>query len=173
MNVTEPGPAAPRRRRIRGTWLGGYRVELAVRDGRFTFLSDESLADGGDDTGPMPSELLFGSVAACFAMAVAWAARKRRLELPDLEVDVQATYDRPQRRYERVEIEASSSLARTDPAKFEALLHLAEQVCWITRTLEPGIPVVVRSAPDGLAVPNSLASKATAAGLASGEVEDP
>ena len=150
MSTTNSGFAPTPRRRIRGTWLGGYRVEVDARDGRFTFLSDESVADGGDDTGPMPSELLFGSVAACFAMAVAWAARKRRTTLPDLEVSVHATYDRPGRRYDRIEIEASSSLARTDPEQFRALLHLAEQVCWITRTIGPGIAIDVTSVAPGV-----------------------
>lgn len=146
MSTTETGPQEPPRRRIRGRWLGAYRVELVLRDGHFTLLSDESIADGGDDTGPMPSELLFSSVASCFAMAVAWAARKSHEELPDLEVTVNATADRGMRRYDRIEIEAVSSLATTEPERFDRLIHLAEQVCWITRTLEPGIPIAVHTA---------------------------
>ena len=146
MSLTQPGPEPPPRRRLVGQWLGGYQVLVTARDGKFTFVSDESLADGGDDTGPMPSELLFGSVAACFAMAVAWAAKKRRQSLPDLEVAVYATYDRARRRYEKIEIEASSTLAQSEPERFRAMLHLAEEVCWITRTIEPGVQIVCRVA---------------------------
>ena len=146
MSAANGEPSSAGRRRLVARWLGDYRVEVSARDGRFKFLSDEAFADGGDDSGPMPSELLFGSVAACFAMAVVWVARKRRQTLPDLEVTVRASYDRSARRYTEIEIEAMSTLAETDPRGFETLARLAEQVCWITRTLEPGVPVLYRAA---------------------------
>lgn len=132
------------RRRVRARWRDGYRIDLDLRDGRFTLVSDEPPEDGGTDSGPMPSELLFAGVASCFAMAVAWAARKRRRELVDLEVSVGGAYDRPGRRYSRLEVAASSSLARTDPGEFAAILRLAEEVCWVTRTIGPGVLVEVR-----------------------------
>ena len=38
----------------------------------------------------MPTELLAAALASCFCLAVAWAARKRRITLEDLRVDVRA-----------------------------------------------------------------------------------
>jgi uncharacterized OsmC-like protein len=140
-----PGEDDVRMRSVRADWRGGYRVELDIRDGRFTLVCDEAPEDGGADAGPMPSELLFASVASCFAMAIAWAARKRRQELPDLEVVVNGRYDRPQRRYDSLEIVASSTLAADDPDRFDALIVLAKEVCWVTRTIEPGIAIVIRA----------------------------
>lgn len=147
--MTADGGAAPggdevRMRSVRADWRGGYRVELEIRDGRFTLVCDETPEDGGADAGPMPSEMLFASVASCFAMAIAWAARKRREELPDLEVVVNGRYDRPQRRYDRLEIVASSTLAADAPDQFDALVRLAREVCWVTRTIEPGIAISIR-----------------------------
>ena len=136
--------SAPRRR-VGGRWRGGYRVELVVRDGRFMLASDQGPEEGGDDTGPMPSELLFSSVASCFAMAVAWSARKRRLALPDLDIVVSWGYDQAERRYDQIEIEATSSLATAAPEQFTALIHLAEEVCWVTRTIRGGMPIAVRA----------------------------
>jgi putative redox protein len=140
-----PESTDPGRRTVRGRWRGGYRVDLDVRNGRFILPSDERTEDGGTDTGPMPSEFLFASIASCFAMAVAWVARKRRLELPDLEVAVSGVHDRPARRYREIEIVAMSSLAATDPAHFDLVVHLAEEVCWVTRTIEPGVGLRVRT----------------------------
>lgn len=134
-----------RLRSVRADWRGGYRVELEIRDGRFTLVCDETPEDGGADAGPMPSEMLFASVASCFAMAVAWAARKRRQELPDLEVVVSGRYDRPERRYDWLEIVASSTLAADAPDQFDALLRLAREVCWVTRSIEPGIAISIRA----------------------------
>lgn len=139
-----PGGDDVRQRSVRADWRGGYRVELEIRDGRFNLVCDETPEDGGADAGPMPSEMLFASVASCFAMAIAWAARKRRQELPDLQVAVNGHYDRPERRYDRLDIVASSTLATDAPAAFEALLKLAREVCWVTRTIEPGIAISIR-----------------------------
>ncbi|MDO8483776.1 MAG: OsmC family protein [Candidatus Limnocylindrales bacterium] len=142
-----------RLRSVRADWRGGYRVELEIRDGRFSLVCDETPEDGGADAGPMPSEMLFASVASCFAMAIAWAAQKRRQEMPDLEVVVSGRYDRPQRRYDRLEIVASSSLAADEPDRFDALILLAREVCWVTRTIEPGIAISIRAGGPGEASP--------------------
>jgi uncharacterized OsmC-like protein len=147
--VTADPAAAPRgddgrTRSVRAGWRGGYRVELEIRDGRFTLVCDETPEDGGADAGPMPSEMLFASVASCFAMAIAWAARKRRQDLPDLEIVVNGRYDKPQRRYDHLEIVASSTLAADAPDRFDALIRLARDVCWVTRTIEPGIAISIR-----------------------------
>jgi uncharacterized OsmC-like protein len=143
--AASPGGDDVRLRSVRADWRGGYRVELEIRDGRFTLVCDETPEDGGADSGPMPSEMLFASVASCFAMAIAWAARKLRQELPDLEVVVNGRYDRPERRYDRLEIVASSTLAADAPDRFDALIRLAREVCWVTRTIEPGIAISIRA----------------------------
>jgi uncharacterized OsmC-like protein len=147
----EPGVPVPetpalRRRRVRGGWWGNCRVDLDVRDGRFALVSDERRESGGEDAGPAPSELLFASVASCFAMAVVWTARKRRLTLPDLEVVVGWGYDRRNRVYDNVTIEARSSLAAEMPEEYETLIRLSQEACWVTRTTSRGMPISVRAA---------------------------
>ncbi|MGA2512978.1 MAG: OsmC family protein [Candidatus Limnocylindrales bacterium] len=134
-----------RHRKVRGRWHGAFSVELAVRDGKFLLSSDEGREGGGTDAGPMPSELLFSSMASCFAMAVAWVAKKRRQVLPDLEVVVSWGYDISQRRYDQVQIEAMSSLATSAPAEFELLVQRATDVCWVSRTMKQGIPIAVKA----------------------------
>ncbi len=68
-------------------WKGGMRTDVSGRG--HTLRSDEPPEFGGTDTGPMPTEILCASLAACFCLAVVWAAGKRSVELPDLEVEVQ------------------------------------------------------------------------------------
>jgi len=68
---------ADRRRNVRGQWRGQFRVDLDVRDGRFQLVSDEA----SEIAAPRPVQCvgtLFSSLASCFAMAVAWMAKKRR-----------------------------------------------------------------------------------------------
>ena len=40
----------------------------------------------------MPTDLLLASLSSCYALALAWAARKQGFDLPDLEVSATGTY---------------------------------------------------------------------------------
>jgi putative redox protein len=111
-------------------WRGGYKSDLAGRG--HSLRSDEPLSAGGEDTGPMPTELLTAAMASCFCAAVAWAAGKRRVELPDLEVDVQAQRAGQEPRYGRYEVWVRSSLPAEQLAP---LVELASRYCWVSNTL--------------------------------------
>jgi uncharacterized OsmC-like protein len=78
---------------VDATWGGGYRCRVKARD--FEIRVDEPTSVGGDDTGPQPTELFLASLASCFALAVAWAARKQGVELEDLAVRAVGTYQGP------------------------------------------------------------------------------
>src|SRR5712692_592719 len=86
-------------------WEGGYACRIPVRG--FEVRVDEPPMYGGTDTGPMPTELFLSSLAACFTLAVAHAARKRGVELPDLAVRVEGDYGRL--RFDRIRVEVHSS----------------------------------------------------------------
>jgi putative redox protein len=150
MTHDQPGEqdSAPATRtpRVRARLVPPYRVDIDVRDGHFTLVSDQGPEDGGEGSGPAPSELLFSSLASCYAMAMVWCARKRRVTLPDLEISVDWGYDKAERMYAGVVLEARSSLATDAPDEFERLVHLAEEVCWVTRTIRSGRPITVRAA---------------------------
>ena len=74
-------------------WRGGWRCDVDA--GGFALVVDEPVASGGTGAGPMPTDLLLASLASCYALALAWAARKRGFELPDLEVTATGTYEGP------------------------------------------------------------------------------
>ena len=78
----------------------------------------------------MPTEFLLTALASCFAMALAWAARKRGLTLPDLEVQVSGDHQGP--RLHRIEVEVHSSANR---AELESLMERARAVCFVSNTL--------------------------------------
>jgi organic hydroperoxide reductase OsmC/OhrA len=120
-------------------WEGGYRCRVAVR--QFELRADEPPQDGGDDTGPRPTELLLASVAACFAMALSYVARKRGMELPDdLAVTTSGEYSGP--RFRALRTEVSGSLPR---AEMERLVKQAVGYCWVSNTVRgnPNLEFVV------------------------------
>jgi putative redox protein len=112
---------------ITASWEGGYRCRVPIRG--FEVLVDEPTTSGGTDTGPKPTELLLASLGACFAMAVAHAARKHGRELADVSVRVRGEYQGA--RFARITVEARSS----QPELVRSLLDRAIRTCYVSNTM--------------------------------------
>ena len=110
-------------------WEGGYKTRVPIRD--FELRVDEPERYGGEDTGPMPTEMLLGTLAACFAMAFHHAAKKRDVELPDLKVTVRGEYGNL--RFDRIFVEVHTS--HPDREELDGFLERAIEYCYVTNTL--------------------------------------
>src|SRR3954468_15690162 len=110
------------------TWRGGWLC--SVDAGGFPLTVDEPPSVGGTGLGPMPTDLLLASLSSCYALALAWAARKRGFELPDLEVTATGSYEGP--RFAAVALTVTTSL---DPDRVTPLLEPARRVCYVSNTL--------------------------------------
>jgi putative redox protein len=109
-------------------WKGPYRCDIPVR--ACTVTTDEPPQYGGEDAGPMPTELFLASLAGCFAAAVAHAARKSEVELPDLTVTVRGEYEGL--RFDRINVEVHSSHPRDE---LEGIVERAIDYCYVSNTL--------------------------------------
>lgn len=115
-------------RTVHTRWTGGMRAVTDV-DG-FEIVVDEPETHGGAGSGPQPTDLLLASVASCIALSVAFVARKRGVELPDLDVSVVGTYQGLE--FERIAASISSGTPRE---VLEGLVSEAERVCYVSNTL--------------------------------------
>jgi uncharacterized OsmC-like protein len=99
---------------------------------------------GGDDRGPMPTELLAASLASCMTLAVQFVAAKREREVPGLEVDVQAHRAGREPRYGEVTVTVTADLDRDE---LDELVQRARRFCWVSNTLTrpPAIEYVARA----------------------------
>lgn len=88
----------------------------------------------------MPTDLLLASLASCYALALAWAARKRGIELPDLSVTATGAYAGP--RFRSLTLTVRTSLA---PDLLRPLIEPATRACYVTNTLtgRPEVDVVL------------------------------
>ena len=77
----------------------------------------------------MPTDLLLASLSSCFALALAWAARKQEFELPDLEVTATGTYRGT--RFAALGLTVESSLPEE---QLTALLEPARRACYVSNT---------------------------------------
>jgi putative redox protein len=72
---------------------GRLKHEVEIRDHRV--VADEPRANGGDDAGPSPQELLAASLASCTAITMELYARRKRWDVGEVVVDVR--YEAAQR----------------------------------------------------------------------------
>jgi putative redox protein len=124
-------------RSLTAVWTGDQSATVTVGGLRLAIGEDAVLDDGSP--APLPTDVLLASVASCFAIAMAFVAGKRGLELPGLAVDVTAEYDGP--RVSTIDIDVRSS---ADPQLVERLLEPARRLCWVTNTLRTPPQITVR-----------------------------
>lgn len=101
---------------------------MEIRD--FHVDIDEPESVGGTDEGPTPTELFLASLATCFTLAVAHAARKRDIALGELSVRIDADYDG--NRFGWIRLEVTTDLA--DDVN-ELLVERAKTYCFVSQTL--------------------------------------
>ncbi len=73
--------------------LQGFAHEVDI-DGGHTIVVDEPLEIGGTDAGPSPGRLLSASLASCTAVTMEMYAERKGWEIGEVQVEVDATYDR-------------------------------------------------------------------------------
>ena len=121
-------------RRVKVKWLGGYRTDILVRDVHH-LNGDETHQYGGDDTGPMPTELLLAAIGSCMVLAIAHVARKRQITLTQLSLDVDADKDMNAFRFQDIYLRARADLPQ---AQLDALVEQARHYCFVSNTLRHG-----------------------------------
>lgn len=94
-------------------------------------MADEPDHVGGGDAGPTPTELLLASLASCFTMALAYAARRADATLPaDLAVTVTGHHQGP--RFDRIRVDVRTA----EPSEvLGSLLETAARYCYVSNTL--------------------------------------
>jgi uncharacterized OsmC-like protein len=111
-------------------WKGGLATDVSGRG--HALRVDEPAEFGGGDTGPMPTELVVAALASCFCIAIAWAARRERIPLEDLEVQVRPRRALGEPRHGSYDLWVHSS---TPAGRLEPAIELAKRYCWVTNTL--------------------------------------
>ena len=110
-----------------------------MQAGGFTLTVDEPPSVGGTGLGPMPTDLLLASLASCFAMALAWAARRQGTELPDLSVTATGTYAGPRFSVLALTVHTSAAADVVTP-----LFEPARRVCYVSNTFAQQPELTVR-----------------------------
>ena len=68
---------------------GDGALQCRIQIGPHTIVSDAPRTYGGEETGPEPHDLLAAALAACTSLTVTIYARRKSMDLQDIEVSIQ------------------------------------------------------------------------------------
>ena len=110
---------------------GKFQHDIEIR--KHEVHADEPEANGGDDEGPNPQELLAASLATCSAITMEMYAQRKGWDVGDIEVDVD--YE-PAQRGSPTRFAMAVQLPKELPEEQrERLMQIAAK-CPVHRTLE-------------------------------------
>jgi uncharacterized OsmC-like protein len=115
---------------VQAIWKKNYQVEVKAR--QFQVPIDEAPEYHGEDTGMMPTELFLCSLASCFCLALVFVARKRRIEVDDMRVNVKGEKDLKNFIFSRLIVEVESSIPNQ---ALEGVIGLAKKYCYVSNTV--------------------------------------
>jgi putative redox protein len=124
---------------VRARHLEGVKFELASGEKRL--ITDQLPQFGGNGGGPMPSELLLWSVAACFGQSILYVAARMRKSVEGLSLEIQGDKDTNAFRFSYVTIRVSS---RCPVERLEKIVQTAKKYCYVTNSLS--VPVHIEIA---------------------------
>ncbi|MCL4298781.1 MAG: OsmC family protein [Anaerolineae bacterium] len=127
------------KRSVRVRWLGGYRTETDIH-GVHLLLGDETPRYGGEDTGPMPTEMLLVAVGTCMCLSVVHLAHKRHISVGRVTLETSAKKDDKAFRFRSIQVVVYADLPQE---QLEPLVNLARRYCFVSNTLAEGCPVDV------------------------------
>jgi Ohr subfamily peroxiredoxin len=98
---------------------------------------------GGDERGTNPEQLLAVGYAACFESALAAVARRRKLEVGDVEIDSKVHLVTGEERSFTVAVELAVTLPSVEEADAVDLVEAAHRVCPYSNATRGNIDVAL------------------------------
>ncbi len=126
---------------VKAVWKKNYQVLVEAR--QFRVDTDEPPEYGGEDTGMMPTELFISSLASCFCMALVFVAKKNKVTIDDMEVEVSAEADAKNFKYSKLIVKVISSVPRDI---LEDMIGQAKKYCYVSNTISDSCPIEYETA---------------------------
>ncbi len=103
---------------------------------QFTVLLDNLEDNGGNDTGPMPTELFLTALGGCYSSAFVYFATKMRINVRELRVTVSGLRSESPPQFTQIRITVMPTLDKMYEEKLSRLSELAEKYCTVGNTIK-------------------------------------
>mgnify|MGYP003551402367 FL=1 len=123
-------------------WAGGLKFQGKSAFGH-TIVTDAAKADGGDEAGFKPSELMLYSLAGCTGIDIVRILEKQKQQISALEIELAAEqpteYPKP---FKEIEIRYTIRGKNLDSQKVARAIELSEQkYCTVGLTIQQSTPL--------------------------------
>jgi putative redox protein len=129
--------------KLTAAYHGGTRYDIT--SGKHRVVTDQPVADGGQDAGMSPVELFVGSVASCVAYFVGQFCARHDIPRDSLSVDAEWTVAEGPHRVGRIDIAIHLS-HRMTPEQKERLLKVAHG-CTVHQSIAVAPTVAIKLNP--------------------------
>lgn len=132
--------------KVNSTLKGGMKVKVNNTRGH-EIIIDEPESMGGTDEGMNPVEITLASLAGCLAITTAFLAKKMKVEIDDLSIDVEGEIDKEAMTSTEVdsgfkEIRYNINIkSGSSEEKIEKLIRSIDDYCPVSDTLVREIDV--------------------------------
>lgn len=123
--------------------ISGKCIENAyfeLQAGTHTLLCDQREEFGGQDRGPMPTELLMCSIASCFGYAMQFVAGRMRKTIDNLVIEVDGEKDFKNSTFSQITVTAGADM---DTGTLTKIAELAKKYCFVTNSLSVPVEIVI------------------------------
>ena len=110
---------------------------------QFTVILDNPKDSGGNDTGPMPTELFLTALGGCYSSAFAYFAMKMRINIRALQVTVSSFRSESPPQFNQIKITAMPTINEITKEKLARLSELAEKYCTVGNTIKNRTEITV------------------------------
>lgn len=126
-------------------WISGKQFQAKLR--QFTIQLDNPKDSGGNDTGPMPTELFLTALGGCYSSAFAYFAGKMRINIREFKVSVSGYRTEPFPQFTHIQITALPTVDKIEEKKLLQLSELAEKYCTVGNTVKNLTEITVQIKP--------------------------
>ena len=111
---------------------GGRKVYSDYKG--FSIKTDQSKADGGDNSAPTPSDLFFASIGACMGLYALGFCEKRKIDPGQLKLSVELQSHEKTHMVEKIIF--NIDLEPEFPQKYTSALIRAMELCYLKQHFE-------------------------------------
>lgn len=121
---------------IHAEHIKGYAFK--INSSKHSIISDQSHDFGGDEQGPMPSELFLWAIGSCFGQTMIFVAEKMHRKIQNLKLCIDGKKDNKSFKYDAIHITVNGCESQEF---LDNVVKLSKKYCYITNSLSDDIQI--------------------------------
>lgn len=109
-----------------------FRININNEKRKISWIADQTLEEGGTDTGPTPVEMMVSSLGACVATMIGYYAQQKKIDVNEMTVDV--AFEKEKNPYRVTKIDVKVNYPGNPERKLQKILERISRTCIVHHT---------------------------------------